>query len=131
MSRFEIPDAEIQWRFDTSGGPGGQHANRSATRVELRFDIETSQAFDDDMRDRLIARLGREVRISESRSRSQAINRTRAIRRLHAELEDAARPGPAPRRATRPTRTAQRRRLAAKRRRSRIKQDRKPPALDD
>jgi ribosome-associated protein len=131
MGRFEIPDDEIVWRFDTSGGPGGQHANRSNTRVELRFDVAASRAFDDELRARLVSKLGPEVRIIEARSRSQSTNRTRAIRRLHAQLETAAKPDAQPRRRTRPSRAAMERRLAAKRRRSRLKGERRPPVVDD
>jgi ribosome-associated protein len=129
--RFDIPDSELQWRFGPSGGPGGQHANRSATRAELRFNIETSRAFDDPMRERLVTKLGVEVRIIEDGSRSQATNRKRAIRRLNAVLEDAARPDPPTRRATRPSRSARRRRLDEKRARSETKKARKPPTAND
>ena len=131
MSRFDIPPDEVTWRFDTSGGPGGQHANRSATRVELRFDIGGSRAFDEPTRERLIAKLGPDIRISESNSRSQTTNRNRAVRKLHALLEEAVRPDPAPRRRTRPSRSARARRLSDKRRRSQIKRRRRRPADDE
>ena len=127
MGRFEIPPEEISWRFDTSGGPGGQHANRSATRVELRFDVRGSRAFDEATRKRLIAKLGSEIRVSESGSRSQTTNRNRAVRKLHAMLDEAARPDPAPRRRTRPSRAARQRRLSDKRRRGEIKRWRRHP----
>jgi ribosome-associated protein len=129
--RFDIPDSELQWSFDTSGGPGGQHANRSNTRVELTFDIEQSRAFDEQTRSRLVARLGRRVRVTEGGSRSQATNRKRARRSLTALLEDAARPDPPPRRRTRPSLAARRRRLARKRERSELKRQRDRPARDD
>jgi ribosome-associated protein len=131
MTRFDISDSEMQWRFGPSGGPGGQHANKSATRAELRFSIETSRAFDDAMRERLVQKLGVEVRITEDGSRSQATNRKRAIRRLNAFLEDAARSDPPSRRPTKPSRSARKRRLDDKRARGETKQTRKPPALDD
>jgi ribosome-associated protein len=131
MTRFDIPASELQWRFGPSGGPGGQHANKSATRAELRFDIETSRAFDDPIRERLVERLGIEVRITEDGSRSQATNRKRAMRRLNAILEDAARPDPPSRRPTKPSRSARKRRLDDKRARGEKKQTRKPPTLDD
>jgi ribosome-associated protein len=129
--RFNIPDSELQWRFGPSGGPGGQHANRSSTRAELRFDVEASRAFDEAMQDRLVGRLGIEVRITEDGSRSQATNRKRAVRRLNAVLEDAARPDPPKRHPTRPSRSARRRRLDEKRARSKTKKARKPPTSDD
>lgn len=129
--RFDIPSSELQWTFGPSGGPGGQHANKSATRAELKFNIETSRAFDDAMQQRLTERLGIEVRITEDGSRSQATNRKRAIRRLNAILEDAARPDPPKRRPTRPSRSARRRRLHDKRARSETKKARKSPTGDD
>jgi ribosome-associated protein len=129
--RFDIPDPELQWRFGPSGGPGGQHANKSATRAELTFSIEDSRAFDDAMRERLTEKLGMEVRITEDGSRSQSTNRKRAVRRLHALLEEAARPDPPKRRPTRPSRSARRRRLDEKRARGERKQSRKPPTPDD
>ncbi len=129
--RFDIPDSELRWRFDTSGGPGGQHANRSATRVELSFDVSASRAFDETTRDRLISALGPRVRIVEGGSRSQATNRKRAVRRLHAILEEAARPAPPPRRATRPSLAAHRRRLESKRARGRLKRQRARPTTED
>jgi ribosome-associated protein len=131
MTRFDIPDSELQWRFDPSGGPGGQHANKSSTRAELKFNIETSRVFDDPMRQRLVEELGIEVRITEDRSRSQAINRKQAARRLNAILEDAARPDPPSRRTTRPSRAARRRRLDEKRARGEVKRTRKHPESDD
>ncbi|MFO7700398.1 MAG: alternative ribosome rescue aminoacyl-tRNA hydrolase ArfB [Acidimicrobiia bacterium] len=130
--RFDIPDSELQWRFGPSGGPGGQHANKAATRAELTFDVAASSAFAQDVRDRLVSRLGRSIRIVEDGSRSQVTNRREALRRLHAVLEDAARPPPRPRRATRPSRSARMRRLESKRARSRTKEQRRSPRnLDD
>lgn len=129
--RFEIPSSELEWTFGPSGGPGGQHANKSATRAELRFNIEASRAFDEAMQKRLTERLGVEVRLTEDGSRSQATNRKRAVRRLNAVLEDAARPDPPKRRPTRPSRAARRRRLDDKRVRSETKKARKRPTGDD
>lgn len=125
--RFTIPDAELKWRFGPSGGPGGQHANKTSTRAELTFDIANSRAFDEAMRERLTDNLGAEVRITEDGSRSQATNRKKAIRRLHAMLEEAARPDPPKRRRTKPSRAARQRRLDQKRQRGQTKSTRKPP----
>jgi ribosome-associated protein len=128
---FDIPESEFQWRFGPSGGPGGQHANKSSTRAELTFDIEDSRVFDETMRARLAEKLGSEVRITEDGSRSQATNRKKAVCRLHAMLDQAARPDPPKRRPTKPSRSARRRRLEEKRSRSDTKQKRKKPSVDD
>jgi len=125
--RFTIPDGELRWRFGPSGGPGGQHANKTATRAELSFDIAGSRTFEEPTRGRLIARLGAEVRIIEDGSRSQATNRKRAIGRLHAMLEEAARPDPPKRKPTKPSRAARQRRLDRKRSRAVTKRHRRPP----
>ncbi len=124
---FDIPESEIQWRFDTSGGPGGQHANRSNTRVELRFDITASRAFDEPTRQKLVSSLGTEVRIVEAGSRSQALNRQRALERLDAELRDALAPRTPRRRRTRPSIAARERRLTTKRQRAVRKSQRRRP----
>jgi len=129
--RFDIPDSELRWRFGPSGGPGGQHANKSSTRADLTFDIEGSRAFEEKTRDKLVRKLGPEVRISEDGSRSQATNRKKAVRRLHAVLEEAARPDPPQRRTTKPSKAARRRRLEDKRARSREKARRRTPRSED
>ena len=129
--RFDIPDSELRWRFGPSGGPGGQHANKSSTRAELTFDIEDSRAFDEPMRECLLEKLGSEIRITEDGSRSQATNRKKAVRRLHAILEEAARPDPPERRRTKPSRAARRRRRDEKRARSQAKARRRKPTNDD
>ena len=77
-----IPLDELQWRFSTSGGPGGQHANRSNTRVEVRFDVERSGALGPRQRARLLERLGPTVRAVSADQRSQARNRDIALSRL-------------------------------------------------
>jgi ribosome-associated protein len=129
--RFDIPESELRWRFGPSGGPGGQHANKSSTRAELTFDTEDSRAFDEAIRERLVEKLGSEIRITEDGSRSQATNRKRAVRRLHAMLEEAARPDPPRRRPTKPSRSARRRRLEEKRARGVKKRQRRTPNRDD
>ncbi len=128
---FNIPDTELQWRFGPSGGPGGQHANRSNTRAELVFDITTSTVFDSETRRRLMDRLGPVVRITEDSSRSQAINRRKAEARLDNLLTEASAPDPPPRRATRPSQSSRQKRLDAKRARGRTKQLRKRPPDDE
>jgi ribosome-associated protein len=128
---FDIPDRELTWKFSPTGGPGGQHANKSSTRVELRFDVASSVAFDDRARSRIVARVGREVRIVEDRSRSQATNRKRALRRLHAVLDGASKPDPPQRKPTRPSLAARRKRVDKKRSRGQTKSLRRSPGLDD
>ncbi|MGI9528695.1 MAG: alternative ribosome rescue aminoacyl-tRNA hydrolase ArfB [Acidimicrobiia bacterium] len=129
--RFDIPESELNWRFVASGGPGGQHANRSNTKAEVTFDIAGSDVFDDVTRQRIIASLGTSVRVVEDRSRSQSMNRRTALRRLHAKLEEAARPPALPRKATKPSRAAKRRRMEAKRHRGQTKKQRQRPTPDD
>jgi ribosome-associated protein len=124
---FDIPESELEWRFDTSGGPGGQHANRSNTRVELRFDVAGSTVFDEETRQALIARLGPEVRIVEAGSRSQALNRQRARERLDDRLDAALAPRAPKRRRTRPSLAARERRLRGKRERGIRKAQRRAP----
>src|SRR3954447_16590825 len=86
-----IPLAEFEWRFTGSGGPGGQHANTSNTRVELRFDVEASPSLTDWQRERLIGKLGPVVRVVAADERSQTRNRQLALDRLRTRLADALR----------------------------------------
>lgn len=130
VGRFTIPDVEIDETFSTSGGPGGQHANRSLTAVELRFDVAASEAFPTSVRDRIIERLGPVVAASSAESRSQWRNRSIARSRLAEAIEEAMTP-PTPRRATRPTRASRLRRLDSKRRQSEKKRLRQQPDWKD
>jgi ribosome-associated protein len=129
-----VPAAELRWTFTTSGGPGGQHANRSATRAEVRFDIGESEALPGDVKARLLTRLGSRapngvVMVAADDSRSQWRNRRIAHARLRDLLQEALRPE-TPRRPTRPSRAAMRKRLDRKRRRSETKRLRRKPELD-
>ena len=124
-----IPLAELTWRFSRSGGPGGQHANTSDTRAEVRFDIAGSPSLGPRQRARLLERLGEEVRVVASDERSQARNRDLALRRLADRLADGLRVQ-TPRRATKPTRASVQRRLEDKRRRASRKADRRRPHAD-
>ena len=124
-----IPLDELSVRFSPSGGPGGQHANRSNTRVELRLDVAGSAALSEAQRARLLARLGPDVRVVVDDERSQARNRSLALERLRTVLAEALHV-PRPRRATRPSKAARQRRLDAKRVRSERKRDRRPPSAD-
>lgn len=125
-----IPQYELDVSFSASGGPGGQHANKAATRVELSFDIATSSAFNESERRRVIAKLGETVRVVADDERSQLRNRTLAEQRLADKLR-AALHVQRRRRATKPTRGSQRRRLKAKSERSEVKQQRRRPRHDD
>jgi ribosome-associated protein len=130
-----IPSAELQWRFDPSGGPGGQHANRSSTRVELRFDITRSSALEPSLRERILERLGNEaphgvVTIKVGESRSQWRNRQIARRLLSEKLHRAMRPPAPSRRQTRRTRASHEQRLAQKRARGEIKRLRRKPDVE-
>ena len=129
-SNVRVPRSELRFSFSASGGPGGQHANRSNTRVELRFDVASSTAFGPGQRARVIERLGDEVRVVVDDERSQTRNRALAEERLVGRLKSALYVEP-PRRKTRPTRGSQRRRVDAKKRRGQTKQMRRKPGRDD
>lgn len=124
-----IPDAALTWTFGPTGGPGGQHANRSHTRAELRFDLGSSPVFADSMRTRMLDNLDTKdgvVTVIADDTRSQWRNRQTARRRLKVLLIDAMKPPPV-RRQTRKPRSADRKRLAEKRRRSEQKASRRRP----
>lgn len=125
-----IPATEIEERFSPSGGPGGQHANKTSTRVELRFDTRTSRALRGEKRARVVSRLGPVVTVTADDARSQARNRAIARERLAVRLADALKVETA-RRATRPGRGARERRLDVKRQQSQRKAGRRRPAPDD
>jgi ribosome-associated protein len=114
---------ELEWRFTPSGGPGGQHANKASTRVEVRFDVEASPSLGPRQRERLLEKLGPTVRVVADDERSQLRNRTVALERLRTRLADGLHIDK-PRRATAPSKSAEQRRLEAKRRRSSTKQSR-------
>jgi ribosome-associated protein len=119
-----IPVEELEWRFSGPGGPGGQHANTSNTRVEVRFDIAASPSLGAQQRARLLERLGPVVRVVAADTRSQARNRELALSRLRERLAAALRT-PRPRRATAPSAASRRRRVEAKRRRGDLKRQRR------
>ncbi|NLV56138.1 MAG: aminoacyl-tRNA hydrolase [Acidimicrobiales bacterium] len=128
--RVTIPGWELVEVFTPSGGPGGQHANRSSTRVELRFEVEASSALTPAQKRLVASRLGASVRVVADDERSQARNRALARERLAASVAAAL----VPRRrrvATRPTRGSRERRLDDKRQRSERKAARRPPRLDE
>ncbi|HEY5251092.1 MAG TPA: alternative ribosome rescue aminoacyl-tRNA hydrolase ArfB [Acidimicrobiales bacterium] len=118
-----IPHDELAWRFTTSGGPGGQHANKTSTRAEVRFDIESSPSLGPRQRARLLDRLGPTVRVSAGEERSQTRNREVALRRLAARLAEGLKTE-TPRLPTKPTHGSKIRRLEDKRRQSTRKRNR-------
>jgi ribosome-associated protein len=125
-----IPLAEIELRASRSSGPGGQHANVTASRVEASFDVAASASLDDAQKRRVMARSGPVVRASAQDTRSQARNRELALERIRSRLA-AALTVQRPRRATKPTRASRHRRIESKRRRSELKQQRRRPPTDD
>lgn len=124
-----IPLSELQWRTSRSGGPGGQHANTSDTRVEVIFDVRASPSLSPGQRRLLLERLGERAHAVAGDDRSQARNRTLALERLRARLASALVIAPT-RHPTRPTLGSRRRRLDAKSRRSTTKRLRRPPPPD-
>jgi ribosome-associated protein len=128
--RLSIPLAEIELRTSRSSGPGGQHANVTASRVEAVFDVEASRSLDEARRVRLLDRLGPTVTAVAQDGRSQYRNRELALSRLAAKIATALRVQ-RPRRATRPTRASGQRRLDQKRRTGERKQGRRRWSADD
>jgi ribosome-associated protein len=127
---IELPLREITLRTSRSSGPGGQHANVTASRVEAIFDVEASVALTDAQKQRVIARLGPRVTAVAQDARSQTRNRDIALERLRRRLTEALVP-PRRRHATRPTADSVRRRLETKRRQAARKRERRRPASDD
>lgn len=125
-----IPLSEINFRVSRSSGPGGQHANVTASRVEASFDVAASGALSDAQKARVCARLGPVVRAVAQDARSQARNRELAIGRLRDRLARALHVQ-RPRRETRPTKASVTRRLEAKRKASERKSARRRPSADD
>jgi len=127
---LSIPVGEIELRTSRSSGPGGQHADVTASRVEAVFDVRASAALDDEQRDRLLGRAGPVVTAVAQEARGQARNRELALERLAAKLA-AALVVPRRRRATKPSRAARERRLEGKRRTGERKRARRRPAPGD
>jgi ribosome-associated protein len=126
----ELPLSEVELRASRSSGPGGQHANVTASRVEAVFDVEASRALSEEHKRRIRARLGPVVRATAQDTRSQARNRELALERLRSRLATAL-VVQRPRRATQPPRAARRRLAEAKRRRGELKRARRRPGPDD
>jgi ribosome-associated protein len=124
--RLTLPLAEIRIRASRSSGPGGQHANVTASRVQASFDVLASSSLSDWQRRRLLARAGPVLAAVAQDERSQARNRELALRRLAERLATAL-AAPKPRRRTVPSAALRERRLTAKRRISERKRERRPP----
>ena len=124
-----LPISEITLRVSRSSGPGGQHAQKSSTRVEALFDVEASTALTDAQKRRVVARAGPVLRAVAQDERSQSRNRELAVERLVQKLREAL---AVPRRrvATRPGKAAKERRRESKQRRARTKALRKPPTAE-
>jgi ribosome-associated protein len=127
--RLTIPAEEIELRVTTSGGPGGQHANRSLTRVVASFRVANSSALSEHQKQRVEEAYGTVVRSSASRFRSQGQNRSAALEQLAIKLATALAPQ-TPRRATTPTKGAKVRRVDDKKARGRLKEQRRRPVED-
>jgi ribosome-associated protein len=121
-----IPLSEIELRFSRSSGPGGQHAQKSETRVEAVFDVEASSALTDRQKQRVLRKAGPVLRAVAQDERSQARNRELAVSRVADALREALHVQRR-RRPTKPSRAAVERRLEQKRRRSETKRLRRPP----
>jgi ribosome-associated protein len=125
-----VPLSEVELRVSRSSGPGGQHANVTASRVEAVLDVAASPSLSEEQRRRVMARVGPRLTAVAQDSRSQARNRELALERLRSRLA-AALTVPRPRRATRPTSASRRERLETKRRRGELKRGRRRPPAED
>ena len=129
-SHAAIPLHEIEIRASRSSGPGGQHANVTASRIEAVFDVSASNTLNDAQKRRIVARAGPRVVAVAQDARSQARNRELALARLQRRLS-AALAVPRPRHSTRPTLASVRNRLETKRERAARKRSRRAPSEDD
>lgn len=127
---ISIPLEEIELRASRSGGPGGQHANKTASRIEASFDVRSSPSLTDAQKARIAGRLGPRVTAVAQDTRGQARNREIAVERLRQRLAGAAAPRKR-RRATKPGRAAKERRLDSKRRQSERKRARRRPTVGE
>jgi ribosome-associated protein len=121
-----LPLSEVRFRMSRSSGPGGQHAQKSETRVEALFDVESSDALTDAQKRRVVGRVGPVVRAIAQDERSQLRNRELAVERLVEQLRAALRVE-RKRVPTKPTAAARERRLEQKKRRSQTKRLRRAP----
>jgi ribosome-associated protein len=129
-ARLAIPLAEIELRTSRSSGPGGQHANVTASRVEAVFDVTASAALDESQRERLLARVGTTVTAVAQDARGQSRNRELALQRLAGKIAAGLRV-PRRRRPTKPTKASRYRRLEQKRRLGERKRGRRRPGGEE
>ena len=125
-----VPLAEVELRTSRSSGPGGQHANVTASRVEAVFDVAASGALTEEQKRRVIGRVGPRLTAVAQDARSQSRNRELALERLRERLMRAL-AVPRTRHPTRPTKASKRRRVDAKKQRGEIKRGRRPPAAGE
>jgi ribosome-associated protein len=125
-----VPLSEVELRVSRSSGPGGQHANVTASRVEAIFDVTGSPSLSEEQRKRVMARVGPRLTAVAQDTRSQARNRELALERLRSRLASALLV-PRARHATRPTKASRAERLDRKRRRGELKRARRRPLTDD
>ena len=128
-NRLAIPVGEIELRYSRSSGPGGQHAQKTETRVEAVFDVDASQTLSDSQKQRLRRKAGPVIRAVAQDERSRMRNRELALERLAAAIRAGLRVE-RKRRPTKPTAAARERRLEGKKRRGRTKRLRRPPGDD-
>jgi ribosome-associated protein len=128
--RLAIPLSEVELRFSRSSGPGGQHAQKTETRVEALFDVQASATLSDAQKTRITARMGPVLRSVAQDERSQWRNRDLALERLAESIRAALR-RERRRRPTRPTQASREKRLSEKRRRGEAKRLRRPPELGE
>jgi ribosome-associated protein len=126
----EIPLSEITIRASRSSGPGGQHANVTASRIEAVFEVMASAALTEEQKRLVISRLGPRVVAIAQDARSQSYNRELALARLRRRLESALHVAP-PRKPTRPTKASERRRIEAKRSQAERKRQRRSPGAEE
>jgi ribosome-associated protein len=135
MSPYTVPETELEIRATRAGGPGGQHVNKAATRIEVVWDVATSPSLTDEKRSRLLARLASRLdrrgrlRVVSDASRSQRRNLETAVERLREAVRRALHV-PKPRKPTRPSKAAVERRLETKKRRATKKKERRGPPDD-
>ncbi|MET0559596.1 MAG: alternative ribosome rescue aminoacyl-tRNA hydrolase ArfB [Solirubrobacterales bacterium] len=125
-----LPLSEVELRASRSSGPGGQHANVTASRVEAVFDVVASRSLEESQRARLLERIGPVVTAVAQDARSQSRNRELALERLGAKLASALKV-PRRRQATKPTAASRRRRLERKRQQGERKRGRRPPSAEE
>ncbi|MGP9838426.1 alternative ribosome rescue aminoacyl-tRNA hydrolase ArfB [Arthrobacter sp. 179] len=130
-----IPAPELGWRFSRASGPGGQHVNKTDSRVELFWNIDDSTTVNEEQRELLLDRLGSRlvagaITVTSSEQRSQRRNRETAVEKLAQLIREGLAPAGPQRRPTKPTRGSKRRHRAAKIQRSDVKAQRRRPSAE-